>query len=1277
MEAYKATGGSPGGNSCGSCQDLNQRLHGLQKRQSTHEGICRREFDQLNCKLDRLNELVQRLLETNEQLRRKGLVAGEVFGVASVASSEVSKVQPSPTDSAFCTPVKDQASQILKERNELDGVPIAGLSICSASKASEKSHASSPAFGFGADIVDEDECESPSAGAPGDWHNDDAWNANQKDNPDGDAWNADVDGWNDDDHVFPDDDNYLDHLDQNVESDMTDFDSPAPVPRQGASINFSTQPLENFTFKAPAARLEKPQPVPFQLSPISRPPASTTMTVQSPAPSPRLPARPIHPVSPLLQSTLSFQTKPPISVVTLDSSPTVASTASSSSSVSLLRKPPPASTSVSSLPASQHHSKFKGNCQDDGSTGRWDGHVFPHSPELQRVFKDTFGLRTFRTNQLQAINCAMMSEDCFVLMPTGGGKSLCYQLPALVGSGVTVVISPLRSLIQDQVQHLTVKRIKASALSGDTSAEEQNEIYRNIESDEPTIRLLYVTPEKISKSGRLQSCFQRMYDNGKLGRFVIDEAHCVSQWGHDFRPDYKQLCSLRKTYRDVPMMALTATANPRVRLDILTQLGMRQPKWFVQSFNRPNLKYELRPKGAKALLDMIGTIQTEFRNRSGIVYCLSKKDCDGVAEAMCKEGIKAAPYHAGLGDELRAETQRNWTRDRVKVVCATIAFGMGIDKPDVRFVMHYSLPKSIEGYYQETGRAGRDEKTATCILYYSFGDVTRNRKLLEKDTSGSYESKKVHLENLQKVVAFCENKTDCRRGMLLDYFGERFDRRECKRDDRTVCDNCQLEDQYNSMDVTDDAKEIMNCLKFFIGGRGNNRRKNMTLIQLGDILRGSKSKDILNKQLNMLDIYGKGVKYGRVDLDTMLRRLVMDHVLEEEVVTIPMQSGPITCCYITPGPQCDAVLNGTRRVVIHTLGAGSAKKTMAKRLSPLERLEEECERAIQLMVSEYAAEVNVRPSALLPTLALTLLAKALPRSEDDMRMIDHMTDTVIDRLKDRLLPITRDFWTRREMLPAADDSGSECGAPQAAKRPRAKTSTRNSSATTRNSSATTRNSSATTRKPAGRRARVLESSDEDDAIVDLSGDGGDGGSIICIDDSDEDLEDLDGGSPPPSHLNSPYFGGASGGGSSRKRPSPTTGEGAPKKRARKGQSRVKGAGKKFKKPFARSNTAAATGWRSGNRNRGYGSGDSSPAPSSSSAWAAPVFGGRLDGTYERAGAGASSSRGAANFYNENGQQTNGVRPSSNVIKPMIRKPVATGSGGGGGGGGAWMMPPPK
>jgi ATP-dependent DNA helicase RecQ len=456
--------------------------------------------------------------------------------------------------------------------------------------------------------------------------------------------------------------------------------------------------------------------------------------------------------------------------------------------------------------------------------------------QARRILKTVFGYDQFRPFQAEIIGSVLEKKDTLVVMPTGGGKSLCYQIPGLIFQGLTIVISPLISLMKDQVAQLTQLGIEAVFLNSSLSAVEYRANVRRIRQG--SVKLLYLAPEALLKTNMLE-----LLSSVQIACLTIDEAHCISEWGHDFRPEYRQLIAARDLYPQTPCIALTATATPRVREDIKTNLRMDGCREFVASFNRENLFLQITAKD-KPLQQTIRFIH-RFPNQSGIIYCYSRKQVENLYEALKDEGFSVRPYHAGLSDETRSENQELFIRDDVQIMVATIAFGMGIDKPNVRFVVHFDLPKNIEGYYQEIGRAGRDGLRAHCLLLFSYADVQKLKYFIDQKQPAEKRAANLHLSAL---LRFAEAQ-GCRRVPLLNYFGENYAVKSC-----SMCDNC-LSGEKERVDVTLAAQKYLSCVK-----RTGEKFGAQHII---DVLRGSKAQKVIKFGHQDLSTYGIGREHSK------------------------------------------------------------------------------------------------------------------------------------------------------------------------------------------------------------------------------------------------------------------------------------------------------------------------------------------------------------------------------------------------------------------------------
>ena len=504
--------------------------------------------------------------------------------------------------------------------------------------------------------------------------------------------------------------------------------------------------------------------------------------------------------------------------------------------------------------------------------------------ELQAALKRIFGFDRFRTGQEAVVRDALAGRDVLALMPTGGGKSLCFQLPALLQPGVTLVVSPLIALMQDQVRLLEDNDIAASFINSSLEAAEVSR--RTAALLRGDYKLFYLAPERLLLPEFLDGPLRRLNESPGINAFVIDEAHCVSEWGHDFRREYRQLSLLRRRHPQIPMLAFTATATPRVRTDIVAQLALRNPALHVTSFNRPNLFYQVRAKSKRTYAELSAQVR---RGGAGIVYCLSRRRVDELALQLQSDGFRVRPYHAGLDAVARRNNQEAFIRDDIQVIVATIAFGMGINKPDVRWVVHYDLPKTLEGYYQESGRAGRDGDPARCTLFFGASDIRTSEFLIQQkmdpDTGAALEEEqRIARQQLRQVLNYAES-TECRRAVQLRYLGEGF-AAPCG-----ACDNCC--EPRTLQDWSMEAQQFMSCI-----ARLAQRGQRFGAAQIIDILRGARSDRVLSRGHDTLSVYGIGKQRSVEEWRSVARALLHQGLIEETqdgypVLSLNAQSGQV------------------------------------------------------------------------------------------------------------------------------------------------------------------------------------------------------------------------------------------------------------------------------------------------------------------------------------------------------------------------------------------------
>ncbi|WP_312301649.1 DNA helicase RecQ [Diaphorobacter nitroreducens] len=594
------------------------------------------------------------------------------------------------------------------------------------------------------------------------------------------------------------------------------------------------------------------------------------------------------------------------------------------------------------------------------------------------VLHDVFGYEQFRGPQQAIIDHVIAGGDALVLMPTGGGKSLCYQVPAIVrrdaGLGVTVVVSPLIALMHDQVGALHEAGVEAAFLNSTLDWQQTQDVERRLARGE--ITLLYAAPERVT-TDRFLTLLDGLHARGQLGLFAIDEAHCVSQWGHDFRPEYRQLAVLHERYAGVPRIALTATADALTREDIVQGLRLQEARQFVSSFDRPNIRYRIEEK-KEPLTQLMRFIDREHLGEAGVVYCQSRKRVEELAQALCDAGLTALPYHAGLPAEVRQQNQDRFLREDGIVMVATIAFGMGIDKPDVRFVAHVDMPKNIEGYYQETGRAGRDGLPADAWMAYGLQDVVNQRRMIDESPAGE-EFKAVMRGKLDALLALAE-ATDCRRVRLLGYFGEASE--PCGN-----CDNCLNPPAV--WDGTDAARKLLSTIYRVHEASG----LTFGTGHIMDILRGKATDKVQQFGHEKLSTFGLGAQYSEAQLRGVLRQLLAAGAVGLHKVTTEGGHSFDTLA-LTEGSR--PVLRGEQSVLLREATAAAGPKKPRRASAPpvaAANLGQDAQvRFINLKAwrAEVAREHNLPAYVIFHDATLAAIAERNPATLEDLQGISGM-----------------------------------------------------------------------------------------------------------------------------------------------------------------------------------------------------------------------------------------------------------------------------------------------
>ncbi|MGX2949753.1 ATP-dependent DNA helicase RecQ [Ursidibacter sp. B-7004-1] len=597
--------------------------------------------------------------------------------------------------------------------------------------------------------------------------------------------------------------------------------------------------------------------------------------------------------------------------------------------------------------------------------------------KAKEVLHNVFGYQSFRQGQSEVIDAILTGKDCLVIMTTGGGKSLCYQVPALCLDGITLVISPLISLMKDQVDQLLTNGVEAAYLNSTQTLEEQQKVEQKALSGQ--LKLLYLSPEKVMTSG-----FFHFISHCKISLIAVDEAHCVSQWGHDFRPEYTLLGGLRKTFPNIPLVALTATADPTTRVDILQHLKLQDPHTYLGSFDRPNIRYTVQEK-FKPTEQLIKFILSQ-QGKSGIVYCNSRKKVEEITEKLAAKRVSVMGYHAGMTMQERETVQNAFQRDNIQVVVATVAFGMGINKSNVRFVVHFDLPRSIESYYQETGRAGRDDLPAEAVLFYDPSDYGwLNKVLLEKPET---DQRQIEQHKLQAIGAFAESQT-CRRLVLLNYFGES-QQQPCKN-----CDICL--DPPKQYDALVDAQKVMSVI-YRTGQR-------FGLHHVIAVLRGLNNQKIRELQQDTLSVYGIGKDKSQEYWISVARQLIHLGLIRQNIVNH-------SALQLTESARPILRAETSLSLAMPRLNFSATAYVQKQQVN--HRYDKDLFARLRFLRKQIADKENIPPYVVFNDATLQEMAEYLPRTEDEMLEINGVGERKLERFGELFLNLINEHLEYRK-----------------------------------------------------------------------------------------------------------------------------------------------------------------------------------------------------------------------------------------------------------------------